>query len=423
MLQLLNLTLAGQKALYNDLSFHANPRANAGHNIGAFTVTATVDPKNSQRSCATTAYFEPNANRHNLHVLLGAHADRVILRRPAAATLYEASGVEFVHSSTRHRVFAAREVVVSAGAYLSPAILERSGIGCPKRLRASNIAPLVDLPGVGENLQDHLLVPSSFELKDNTTITGDLVRNAEFSAHELERYKRHGGGMYASIHSAFSMLPLQSFMSPGLMNKAVSSIQESIKNASTSGQRKLLEIQHKWFEDPNRGQLEIMHVPEFCTFDASQPKQDGRYVSLLSVIMQPLSRGSVHVPSSDPLQPPNIDPRYYNNPVDLDLMTESLKYVQKLANTQPLSSFISKPVDPTPEQLNGAKLESYARGLLESAHHPVGTASMLPRKDGGVVDSALRVYGVQNLRVADSSIFPLSMSSHPQATLYALGEK
>ncbi|KAG8735780.1 hypothetical protein FRC12_017925 [Ceratobasidium sp. 428] len=162
------------------LGLRANPRANAGHNIGTFTVTATVDPKNSQRSCATTAYFEPNADRHNLHVLLGAHADRVILRRPAATTLYEASGVEFVHSSTRHRVFATREVVVSAGAYLSPAILERSGIGCPKRLRASNIAPLVDLPGVGENLQVSTICSKRYRADRATSEKGPFTSSLEF---------------------------------------------------------------------------------------------------------------------------------------------------------------------------------------------------------------------------------------------------
>ncbi|KAG9126297.1 hypothetical protein FRC07_004035 [Ceratobasidium sp. 392] len=143
--------------------------------------------------------------------------------------------------------------------------------------------------------------------------------------------------------------------------------------------------------------LRIMHVPEFCTFGASQPKENGRYVSLLSVIMQPLSRGNVHATSPDPLQSPSIDPGYYSNPIDLKLMVQGLKYVQKLANTEPLSSLILKPVDPAQNQLDDTSLESYARKLLESAHHPVGTASMLPRKDGGVVDSELKVYGVRNL--------------------------
>ncbi|KAG9126296.1 hypothetical protein FRC07_004034 [Ceratobasidium sp. 392] len=97
------------------LGLRANSRANAGYNIGAFTVTATVDPKTSRRSNVTTAYFEPKANRPNLHVLLGAHADRVTLRQPAATTSYEVNGVEFIHSSTRYKVFATKEVVISAG--------------------------------------------------------------------------------------------------------------------------------------------------------------------------------------------------------------------------------------------------------------------------------------------------------------------
>ncbi|QRW00600.1 GMC oxidoreductase [Ceratobasidium sp. AG-Ba] len=426
---------------FEKLGLKANPRANAGHNIGTFTAT-TVDPKTSQRSCVTTAYFEPNASRPNLHVIVGAQVNRVMMRQTPDSALYEASGVEFIHSSNQYQVIATKEVIVSAGAYLSPGILERSGqpfmlacfrtlshcksisgIGCSKRLEALNIQPLVDLPGVGENFQDHLLVPSSFELKDNKTVTGDLVRDPEFAAQELERYKREGGGMYASIHSAFSMLPLQSFVPSQLISKSVASLQSLLNSSVSPGQRKVLQIQQRWFEDPSRGQLEIMHVPEFCTPGASQPKKTGRYVSLLSVIMQPLSRGSVHVISPNPYQAPAIDPQYYSNPIDLQLMVHGLKYVQRLANTEPLSSLILKPVDPSPDQLDNTSLENYARKLLESAHHPVGTVSMMPRKEGGVVDSELRVYGIRNLRVADASIFPLSMSSHPQATLYALGEK
>lgn len=160
--------------------------------------------------------------------------------------------------------------------------------------------------------------------------------------------------------------------------------------------------------------VRIMHVPEFCTPVANQPKENGRYVSLLSVLMQPLSRGSVvsgylsisstfidpalkHATSSDPFLPPIIDPRYYSNPADLELMVQGLKYVQKLANTEPLASLILKPADPRADQLSDEGLESYARSLLESAHHPVGTASMLPRKDGGVVSSELKVCAVSAL--------------------------
>ncbi|KAG8686284.1 hypothetical protein FRC08_012646 [Ceratobasidium sp. 394] len=167
------------------LGLRANPRANAGYNIGSFTVTATVDPKTSQRSCVTTAYFESNANRPNLHVLLKAHADRVLLRQ-SAGTVYEARGVEFIHSSTLHQVFAAQEVMVSAGTHLSPGILERSGIGCCKRLRALGVTPVVDLPGVGENFQ-----ASVIPLREIPGLSSCLEIGSPPSSFEFRTKRRH----------------------------------------------------------------------------------------------------------------------------------------------------------------------------------------------------------------------------------------
>ncbi|CAE6502450.1 unnamed protein product [Rhizoctonia solani] len=376
-----------------------NPKANTGYNIGTFTVTTSVDPKTSQRSSSTTAYFEPNAGRRNLHVLTGATVNRTLIR-PDSNGQYRATDVEFIHSGRPYQVGANKEVIICAGAYLSPIILERSGIGCSKRLRSLGIPDLINLPGVGENLQDHLLVPTSYELKDKNTITGDLLRDPEFITQELERYQREGGGMLASIHSAFSMIPLQKFAPDHVINKLDTMLQQ-LERGSNSGQQKLLKIQRKWLKDPKRGQLEIMHVPEFCTFGASQPAENGRYVSFLNVLMQPVSRGSVlkHASSSDPLRAPVIDPRYYHDRFDLEVMIAGLKYTQKLANTEPLASMIQGPVDPRPDQMNEPELEEYAKSLLESAHHPIGSNSMLPREDGGVVDYKLK------------------------ATLYALGEK
>ncbi|KAG8758757.1 hypothetical protein FRC11_003125, partial [Ceratobasidium sp. 423] len=408
---------------FERIGIKPNPKANTGHNIGTFTVTTTVDPKTSQRSCSTTAYFEPNADRRNLHVLTGALVNRVLMRPSGPNGQYRATGVEFIHSRRTYQVGVAKEAVVCAGAYLSPVILERSGIGCSKRLRSLGIPDFIDLPGVGENLQDHILVPTSFELKDKNAITGDLLRNSEFITEELERYQCEGGGMLASIHSAFSMIPLQNFAPGHLTDKLDSMLDQLEKDAPNSGRQKLLRIQHKWLNDPKRGQLEIMHVPEFCTLGASQPVENGRYVSFLNVLMQPVSRGSVHASSSNPLRAPVIDPRYYHDRFDLEMMIVGLKYTRKLTSTEPLASLIQKPVDPRPDQMDEPELEEYAKSLLESAHHPIGSNSMMPREDGGVVDPKLKVYGVDNLRVADASIFPLSMSCHPQATLYALGEK
>ncbi|KAF8758926.1 Alcohol oxidase [Rhizoctonia solani] len=348
---------------FEKIGVKPNPEANTGHNIGTFTVTTSVDPKTSQRSCSTTAYFEPNAGRRNLHVLTGAAVNRVLMRPSGTHGKYCATGVEFIHSRQSYQVVVVKEAIICAGAYLSPAILERSGIGCSKRLRDLGIPNFVDLPGVGENLQDHLLVPTSFELKDKNTITGDLLRDPEFITQELERYRCEGGGMLASIHSAFSMIPLENFAEDRLVNKLDSMLKRLEDDAKNSGQQKLLKIQRKWLKDSKRGQLEIMHVPEFCTFEASRPAESGRYVSFLNVLMQPTSRGNVHISSSDPLRAPVIDPRYYHDRFDLDMMVAGLKYTQKLMGDE--------------------DLKEYAKNLLESAHHPIGSNSMLPREDGG----------------------------------------
>ncbi|QRW27344.1 GMC oxidoreductase [Rhizoctonia solani] len=390
---------------FEKIGVKPNPEANTGHNIGTFTVTTSVDPKTSQRSCSTTAYFEPNAGRRNLHVLTGAAVNRVLMRPSGTHGKYCATGVEFIHSRQSYQVVVVKEAIICAGAYLSPAILERSGIGCSKRLRGLGIPNFVDLPGVGENLQDHLLVPTSFELKDKNTITGDLLRDPEFITQELERYRCEGGGMLASIHSAFSMIPLENFAEDRLVNKLDSMLKRLEDDAKNSGQQKLLKIQRKWLKDSKRGQLEIMHVPEFCTFEASRPAESGRYVSFLNVLMQPTSRGNVHISSSDPLRAPVIDPRYYHDRFDLDMMVAGLKYTQKLVETEPLASLIQKPIDPRPDQMGDEDLKEYAKNLLESAHHPIGSNSMLPREDGGVVDSKLKVYGVDNLRLVRHSHF------------------
>ncbi|GAB1517594.1 hypothetical protein RhiTH_000643 [Rhizoctonia solani] len=390
---------------FEKIGVKPNPEANTGHNIGTFTVTTSVDPKTSQRSCSTTAYFEPNAGRRNLHVLTGAAVNRVLMRPSGTHGKYCATGVEFIHSRQSYQVVVVKEAIICAGAYLSPAILERSGIGCSKRLRDLGIPNFVDLPGVGENLQDHLLVPTSFELKDKNTITGDLLRDPEFITQELERYRCEGGGMLASIHSAFSMIPLENFAEDRLVNELDSMLKRLEDDAKNSGQQKLLKIQRKWLKDSKRGQLEIMHVPEFCTFEASRPAESGRYVSFLNVLMQPTSRGNVHISSSDPLRAPVIDPRYYHDRFDLEMMVAGLKYTQKLVETEPLASLIQKPIDPRPDQMGDEDLKEYAKNLLESAHHPIGSNSMLPREDGGVVDSKLKVYGVDNLRLVRHSHF------------------
>ena len=130
---------------------------------------------------------------------------------------------------------------------------------------------------------------------------------------------------------------------------------------------------------------------------------DKRYTSLLCACTNPLSRGTVHVSSTDPFIPPTIDQNYLSNPADLEILTHFVKFTMKLFRTEPLSEVVLSTVAPNLKERevddNEAILNAYARSTLGTVYHPIATASMLPLEDGGVVDSQLKVYGTSNLRI------------------------
>lgn len=124
-------------------------------------------------------------------------------------------------------------------------------------------------------------------------------------------------------------------------------------------------------------------------------------MSFVSALLHPLSRGTVHIASADPLAPPAIDPNYFSNPLDLELLTHILKYTLKVYGTEPFKGAVRAPVMPGADVLQGgdAALREYVKQWCGPVYHPVGTAAMMPMEDGGVVDAELKVYGTSNLRV------------------------
>lgn len=138
----------------------------------------------------------------------------------------------------------------------------------------------------------------------------------------------------------------------------------------------------------------------------AQPVPGKKYSSFFCAVMHPLSRGSVHITTSDPLAPPAIDPNYFANEADLDIVVNSIELALKINATPPLSTQVVRIHSPSKDVLEKGKegLREYVRAGCWPVYHPVGTASMLPKEDGGVVDSSLKVYGTSNLRVVSQSI-------------------
>ncbi|KAG8861966.1 hypothetical protein FRB96_002409 [Tulasnella sp. 330] len=369
----------------------------------------------------------------NILLIQGAHVRRILFHPPSTtdgSSGRTAGGVQFEQMGKALTISATREVILCAGAYETPKILELSGIGDRIHLTYIGVETVIDLPGVGENLQDHLLVPTSAELKPGI-VSGDCLQDPEFAKKEMQIYKETGGGQYSSIHSAFSLLQPQLVMPDEKANQILalshadgSSSLKHVDPKIQQGMKVLYDLQSKWYADTQHGQFEFMHVPQFCTMAASSAKEKTPYLSILAVYMRPFSRGRVHASSSDPSSPPTIDPCYFSNKADLQLMIQAVRFARKVVQTEPLASLVVTPTDPSTEVLgDDAELEKYIKTTLETAHHPMGTAAMMPREIGGVVGPDLRVHGCTNLRVADASIIPIQLSAHPQATLYAVGEK
>ena len=160
--------------------------------------------------------------------------------------------------------------------------------------------------------------------------------------------------------------------------------------------------------------------------DFVQNLQPGSFLSLGATQAHPFSRGSVHISSADATQAPTIDPRYFSEPLDVEILSRHVQFLEKVAETQPLAAFLKpdgKRNHPTAyiKDLDAAK--DYTQMTAFSNYHPSGTCAMMAKEHGGVVDERLLVYGTSNLRIVDSSIMPLIPRGNIQSTVYAVAER
>ncbi|KAF8873116.1 alcohol oxidase [Infundibulicybe gibba] len=419
------------------LGVSRNPETGNGRTVGAMTSFNSVDPRTATRSYAATGYFEPNSNRGNLLVLLNAQVLKILLE-PVEDGFHRALGVEFLKDGTTISITGVKnDVILSAGTFQTPQLLELSGIGNSEILSKYNISPIIELPGVGENLQDHVCVPTIVEI-DAKYETMEVLRDpVELKRHE-ELYKKREGLFSSVPAAAFLFLPANAFGSEEEVDTwktrinadSISAVAAVTHPELRRGLQKQYEHHRKWFVDENHAQAEILNYNGHQPLPSPVPAPGKRYTSLVCALMHPLSRGTVHITAADPLTPPAIDPNYFANETDLDLLVHITRFALKVYNTPPLSDAFKEFVLPTKETLQASgtqeqdkRLREYVKETCGPVFHPVGTAAMLPRADGGVVDSKLKVYGTTNLRVIDVSILPMELSCHTQAIAYVIGEK
>ncbi|KNG91205.1 aryl-alcohol dehydrogenase [Aspergillus nomiae NRRL 13137] len=416
--------------------FRSRGKYNAGDpfihsSVGSFSCLASIDSE-GKRSNSASAYYKPVELRPNLHVLTNSLVERVLFDESKSP---RAIGVQYSVNGASQTVQASGEVILAAGAFQSPKILQLSGVGGAELLKKHDIDLVMNLPGVGQNLQDHMISYTAFQAKAELETKDSLVRQeAEALGQAMQEYTSTQSGPLASlgVHT-YAYLPLppqdRSALQALFINYAPENSQEHRATRAYYDIAKTTVLDSK---QPSAAYLSALGQTNYAkdlndeTIPAASP---GKFVTLGVMLSQPLSRGSVYITSTsiNPETPPIIDPGYLSNPLDLEVIARHLLGIKNLAESPQLGELLEQPLkfrDPAADfrgDLDAAK--KYARENLVSMWHFAGTCSMLPRERGGVVDSNLRVYGIEGLRVVDASAIPLISTANLQATVYAFAER
>ncbi len=335
-----------------------------------------VTHRNGERWSTARAFLDPAIDRQNLTVVTRALTEKVLIENGRAV------GARYRTGKSVHEVRAKREVILSAGAFGSPQILLLSGVGPRHKLEPHGIAQVHDLPGVGENLQDHpdYVLSYDSDLKDNIGLSiGGAVRMFG----EFFRYRRERKGMLAS-------------------------------NFAESG--------GFIYVDRSEPSPDIQLVFVRAVVDDHGRKMHwGHGYSLHITVIRPKSRGRLWLNSADPAAPPAIDPAFLEDESDMEKLLQGTKVAQQIMRSSAFADVRGKPYYAA-ESDDDAVLREDIRNRADTQYHPVGTCKM-GRDEMAVVDARLRVRGIAGLRVADASIMPNVVSGNTNAPSIMIGEK
>ncbi len=326
-------------------------------------------------------YLRPALRRGNLRVLTGARATRVLLEGARAV------GVEIEQGGRTFVVHAAREIALAAGSIQSPQLLELSGIGNASLLQRHGIAVKTHLPGVGENLRDHLQARLMFEVRGLETLN-DILSSTWKKARMALRYALLRNGLMSTVGATAHAYARTDPGSP----------QPDIK----------LQLHH--LSSPDERNPKKIVLDDFPGFSIGVVQQ------------QPASRGSVHLRSSDPFAAPEIRANFLSAEEDLRAVLRGMRLARRVADQPALASHVVREVRPGREVDSDDALSDHVRHTIFGSYHQVGTCRMGTDAEA-VVDPRLRVHGVAGLRVADASILPSIPASNTNAAAILAGER
>ncbi|MEI7612713.1 MAG: choline dehydrogenase [Betaproteobacteria bacterium] len=369
--ELMEAIIAGAQSLgvrYND-DFNGHQQ----EGVGYFQLTTDK----GFRCSTATAYLKPARRRKNIKVITSAQATRVLFSGSRA------SGITYLHQGKEQTALASREVILTAGALQSPKLLELSGVGDASRLASLGITVHQHLPGVGENLQDHLQLRSIYRVNKPITTNDDLRTLAGKARIGLKWLFQRSGPLAIGINQG------------GLFTRAL-----------PESERPDVQFHFGTLSADHAGAKP--HDWSGCTFSVCQ--------------LRPESRGEIHIRSTDPLAAPAIHPRYLSADLDRRTAVAGLRLSRQLSQSWPLQPYIGDEYRPGQSQTSDEELLEFARNYGATIFHPAGTCRMGSDKEA-VVDHRLKVHGLSGLRVADASIMPSLVSGNTNAPTIMIAEK
>ncbi|KAK4151697.1 GMC oxidoreductase [Chaetomidium leptoderma] len=412
-----------EMAAFGDIPGVNFPSDSGSGETGAYWHPASVDPAVVLRSFARPGHWDGiEAARANYHTLTGQKVLKVAFQGKRA------TGVVFVPAgatdqSQARTVKAKKEIIMAAGSIHTPQILQASGVGPKKLLKEAGVPVVVDSPGVGSNFQDQpFTVAPSFNF---TTFPFqpdfyDMLMNQTFIAEAQAQFEANRTGpMSIASGNCGSWLSLQVIAPKSWKDIAKRyEAQNPAAYLPSSTDKSVI----AGYKAQQKALAKSMRSKDSASYNFFLR---GGYEEGSVVYLHPTSRGTVHINPADPFfSPPEVDYRALSNPTDLEVLLEFTPFTRKYFYETRLKALDPVELSPGAEVTAPEDIAAWLRTvMIPSSFHPIGTAAMMPKHLGGVVDEKLLVYGVKGLSVIDASVMPDLPGSYTQQTVYAVAEK
>ncbi len=334
--------------------------------------------RNGERSSTAAAYLRPVLHRPNLKVEINAQVSRMLLDGKRAV------GVEYIQRNKTKTASAGREVILSGGVVNTPQVLMLSGIGDAEHLRSKGINVVAHLPGVGQNLQDHLDCTVINRCLQPITLHSEMNPLAMLRSGIRYLATRKGPGTSNGLESGGFVRSAEHVAVPDLQ----------------------------------------MHFVAAVLYDHGRGASPGHGFTVHVCQLRPESRGSITLNSADPRDSVSIQPNYLQSELDRKVLRDGVRIALNVLRQSAMAPYLSKELEPGAQNESDEQLDAWIRNNAETIYHPVGTAKMgVPTDRMAVLDEQCRVFGVSGLRVVDASVMPTLVGGNTNAPTIMIAEK